>query len=113
MLNTIRPDTSVEVINVDYKKFDESILTDANYLYDGYLRAKNGSSWKPEVQRFEANFLLEIASLQHQLKEGTYKSDPPNSFIIHAYFISFIMSAIKGFASLSAFHISKETPSLS
>lgn len=68
---------------MDYKKFDESILTDANYLYDGYLRAKNGSSWKPEVQRFEANFLLEIASLQHQLKEGTYKSDPPNSFIIH------------------------------
>ena len=67
---------------MDYKKFDESILTDANYLYDGYLRAKKGSSWKPEVQRFEANFLLEIANLQHQITEGTYKSDPPNSFII-------------------------------
>ena len=81
ILNTIRPDTSDEVINVDYN--NDSVLTDANYLYDGYKRAKTGSAWKPEVQQFEANYLLEIAMLQKEIEEQSYKTAPQNSFIIH------------------------------
>lgn len=66
---------------MDYN--NDSVLTDANYLYDGYTRAKVGSAWKPEVQQFEANYLVEIATLQKELEDGTYKTSPQNSFIIH------------------------------
>lgn len=66
---------------MDYN--NDSVLTDANYLYDGYTRAKVGSAWKPEVQQFEANYLVEIATLQKELEDGTYKTSPQNSFIIN------------------------------
>ena len=76
MTNTIRPVTTVEVINVD------NILEDANYLYDGFLKSMNGSSWKSEVQQFEANFLLEIAHLHQEVRTRTYKSYKSNTFIL-------------------------------
>ncbi len=68
---------------MDYSEFNDSVITDANYLYDGYLKAKLNSNWKPEVQLFEANYLLEIALLQKELKDGTYKTFEPKSFIIN------------------------------
>ena len=64
---------------MDYKI---SVLEDANYHYDGYLKSKEGSDWKPEVQHFEANYLLEISHLQNEIKERTYKSSKPNYFVI-------------------------------
>ena len=36
-------------------------IFDGNLLYESFLRAKQGSDWKPQVQKFEMNYLIELA----------------------------------------------------
>lgn len=57
-------------------------IFDANALYAAYRKAMRGSTWKPQTQRFEMNFLSEIAKLQKELETGTYKISPPTEFIL-------------------------------
>lgn len=47
-------------------------LADANKLYDAFLASLKCSAWKEEPQRFEADFLSEIAALQRELNDGSY-----------------------------------------
>lgn len=57
------------------------IVDDLDYaLYDAYLRAKSGSDWKPQVQRYEMAYLLDLSKMQRELKEHTYEFQPCSSF---------------------------------
>ena len=58
-------------------------IYDANNLYTGALAAKKGSSWKPEVQKFMWNWLLNITDLQHDLIDRTYTDSPGVEFILN------------------------------
>lgn len=58
-------------------------IFDGNALYDAYKRAKKGSDWKPQVQRFEMNYLMELAKMQRDLEDMTYEFLPTTNFTIH------------------------------
>lgn len=58
-------------------------IFDGNALYDAYKRAKKGSDWKPQVQKFEMNYLLELAKIQKDLENMTYEFLPTTNFTIH------------------------------
>lgn len=62
--------------------YQREILFDGNVLYDSYLRAKKGSDWKPQVQRFEKNYLLNLAAIQSKLKDGSYEFSKGSHFIL-------------------------------
>jgi len=57
-------------------------ITDANALYAAFRRSQQNSAWKPQVQRFEMNYLTELSKLQHELMDRTYKTSPATEFII-------------------------------
>ena len=63
-VNTKHDVSSYESIS-DCKR---EILYDANALYDAYLNAKRGSSWKPQVQKFEMNYLINLANMQEEIR---------------------------------------------
>lgn len=58
-------------------------IFDGNVLYESFIRAKQGSDWKTQVQKFEMNYLLELAALQKELASGEYKFLPNTEFTIH------------------------------
>lgn len=58
-------------------------IFDGNALYDAYNRAKKGSDWKPQVQKFEMMYLLELAPMQEDLKNMEYEFLPTTSFTLH------------------------------
>ena len=55
----------------------------ANSLYAGYLKAKEGVEWKESTQRYEANLLLNILNTQKVLKAKTYKARPMSEFTLY------------------------------
>lgn len=57
-------------------------LFDGNLLYESFLRAKQGSDWKPQVQRFEMEYLIGLADLQKELESGDYKFQPSVEFTL-------------------------------
>lgn len=58
-------------------------ISNGNALYDAYLKAKKGSEWKEEVQRFGMDYLLGLAKIQKELKEKTYEFKPTREFILN------------------------------
>lgn len=58
-------------------------IFDGNLLYESFLRAKQGSDWKPQVQKFEMNYLIELAGLQKELESGDYKFQSSVEFTLH------------------------------
>lgn len=58
-------------------------IFDGNLLYESFLRAKQGSDWKPQVQKFEMNYLIELAGLQKELESGDYKFQSSTEFTLH------------------------------
>ena len=58
------------------------IITDANILYESYLKAKSGSAWKPKVQLFGMDWLQQISKLQKELQNWEYKPSKSTLFII-------------------------------
>ena len=54
----------------------------ANALYDAFMKAKQGSDWKPHVQRFEMNYLLELSRIQKELEDETYEYLPSTEFVV-------------------------------
>lgn len=78
MVNAKHDATSYESLSC-YKRE----IFDGNALYDAFLRAKQGSDWKPTVQRFEMNYLLELSKIQEELKNRTYQFLPSTEFVIH------------------------------
>lgn len=76
MVNTKHDTTSYE--NCGYQRE----IFDGNVLYESFLKAKQGSDWKPQVQKFETNYLLELAALQKELEGEDYTFLPNTEFII-------------------------------
>ncbi len=60
----------------------DSIISDANNLYDAWLAAKKNSDWKPKVQIFGMHWLLNIAELQKEIDSRTYRPQEPTEFIV-------------------------------
>lgn len=58
-------------------------IYDGNALYDAYIKGKEGSDWKPQVQRFEMTYLLELAQMQELLESMSYEFLPTTSFTLH------------------------------
>jgi len=77
MVNTKHDTTSYE--NCGYQRE----IFDSNALYDAFIRAKEGSDWKPQVQQFEMNYLLEISKLQKELKDRSLRLLPTSEFTTH------------------------------
>ena len=42
----------------------------ANNLWDGYLKAREGVEWKESVQKYEANLLLNIYRTRKSIIDG-------------------------------------------
>lgn len=78
MVNTKHDATSYESCSGYQRE-----IFNGNALYDAYVNAKKGSDWKPQVQRFEMTYLLELARIQKDLKLKQYKFLPPSEFILH------------------------------
>ena len=57
MVNTKHDTTSYENCSCQREIYD------GNALYDAYLRAKRGSDWKPQVQRYEMAYLLDLSRM--------------------------------------------------
>lgn len=77
MVNAKHDTTSYESCGYQREIFD------GNALYAAFKRAKQGSDWKPQVQRFEMTYLLELSKMQTELQEKTYRFLPATSFIIN------------------------------
>lgn len=58
-------------------------ISDLNNLYNAFLASKKNSSWKPEVQRFSWNWLIELSELQKELQGHSYKTSQGVSFILN------------------------------
>ncbi len=63
--------------------YQREILYDANALYDAFLNAKHGSSWKPQVQKYEMNYLINLANMQEEIRNYTYQFLPSTDFIMN------------------------------
>lgn len=61
----------------------ESVITDANNLYSGYLKAVNTSKWKPSTQHFMFDYLTELFSIQDNLRNRTLVNGPTQEFELH------------------------------
>lgn len=77
MVNAKHDTTSYESCGYQREIFD------GNALHDAYKRAKQGSDWKPQVQRFEMTYLLELSKMQTELHEKSYRFLPATTFIIN------------------------------
>lgn len=64
-------------------------IADANNLYDAYEKARKGSHWKGQVQKFRWNKLSEIGKLQKELDcfdkktTGAYELSPYSCFTVN------------------------------
>lgn len=67
--------------NYDCSCYKREIF-DSNLLYESFLRAKQGSDWKPQVQQFEMTYLLHLAEIQAELESGEVKFLPNTEFTI-------------------------------
>lgn len=76
MVNAKHDTTSYE--SCGYKRE----IYDGNALHDAFLKSRSGSAWKPQVQKFRMNLLSELASLQKDLKNRTYKFSPTTEFVL-------------------------------
>lgn len=68
--------------DIDYKDIDGPFV-DLNELYDAFRAALSGSSWKPEPQRFELDFLTELFNLKHEIQDEEYQTSPGSEFILN------------------------------
>lgn len=50
-------------------------FTNANNLYNGFLRARKASGWKSKTQQFGLNLLPNLLKLQTELRDGTYRPE--------------------------------------
>lgn len=82
MVNTKHDTHSYESTSNGERGYQREIF-DGNVLYESFIRAKHGSDWKPQVQKFEMNYLFELADLQTELVSGDYTFLPNTEFTIH------------------------------
>lgn len=58
-------------------------IFDGNSLYDAFVRARQGSDWKPQVQQFEMTYLLGLSKMQGELESMTYEFLPSQEFVLN------------------------------
>lgn len=58
-------------------------IYDGNVLYEAYLRAKKGSDWKPQVQKFETTYLLALSKMKKELETKSYEFLPTTNFTLN------------------------------
>ena len=80
MVNT-KHDTDIYECACNGRNGYQREIFDGNALRDAYINAKKGSDWKPQVQKFEMSYLLELAKMQRELKYMTYEFLPTTNFI--------------------------------
>lgn len=68
---------------LDENENEYNEVTDANHLYEGFLRSRKASKWKGSTQLFELNFLRRISRLQKQLINRSYKISAGSTFVLH------------------------------
>lgn len=51
-------------------------------LYKAFLKSKQNSDWKQQVQKYEMNFLIEITRLYRELSDRSFKFSPTSEFKI-------------------------------
>lgn len=56
------------------------LIADMNVLYEAYLKSMKGSAWKREPEKFEHEWLMEIAELKKELEERSYHTLPGTEF---------------------------------
>lgn len=77
MVNT-KCDTSY----YDSRGYQRKIF-DGNVLYESKAKAMKGSNWKPQVQRFNMTYLLELSKMQRDLENMEYEFLPTTNFTLH------------------------------
>ena len=55
-------------------------IYNADNLYNGYIKSRQGVEWKEAVQKYESNLLLNLLHTQKALKDGTYTPNPMTEF---------------------------------
>jgi len=83
MVNTKHDTQSYETTRLSGERGYKREIFDGNSLYDAYLRAKQGSDWKPQVQQFEMSYLLELSKMQEELEAMNFEFLPSKEFILH------------------------------
>lgn len=78
VVNT-KHDTSSYESNRGYKRE----IFDGNSLYEAFLKAKKNSDWKPQVQKFEMNYLIRLGAMQRELESMSYEFKPSTHFILN------------------------------
>ena len=58
-------------------------MIDLNKLITAYEKSIRDSKWKPSVQSFNLNYLVEVNKIKKEIEEGTYKTSDVSKFIIH------------------------------
>lgn len=58
-------------------------MVDLNKLVTAYDKSIRDSKWKPSVQSFNLNYLVEVNKIKKEIEEGTYKTSDVSKFIIH------------------------------
>lgn len=58
-------------------------IFNGNVLYDAFIAAKKGSDWKPQVQKFETNYLIELSKIQKDLEDKSYQFLPTSNFVLN------------------------------
>ena len=81
MVNTKHDTHSYESTSNGESGYQREIF-DGNVLYESFLKAKQGSDWKPQVQRFEMNLLFELSGLQKEHMTGDYVFQPSMEFTL-------------------------------
>lgn len=76
MVNAKHDTTSYE--NCGYQRE----IFDGNSLYDAFVKAKQGSDWKPQVQQFEMTYLLGLSKIQTEVENKEYKFLPATNFVL-------------------------------
>jgi hypothetical protein len=76
MVNTKHDTTSYESCSYQREIFN------INNLYDAYKKSKRNSDWKPQVQRYEMNFLSELTTLSCDIKDRSFSLLPSIEFVL-------------------------------
>ena len=83
MVNTKHDTHSYESTVGGERGYQRDIISDGNALYDAFLKSKKNSDWKPQVQKFETMYLLNLGRMQKELMEDRYQFKDGNTFLIH------------------------------
>lgn len=83
MVNTKHDTHAYERTRLSGERGYQREIFDANVLHDAYNRAKKGSDWKPQVQKFEMSYLLELAKIQKDLGNMEYEFLPTTHFVLN------------------------------